>query len=194
MDALRGELAERIAATRPGDSIRGLFFNVVLQVAQERGGREGYGKVLPAHRGGGYSEVRSYPAAEYLTLLYDVVALSGGLNPDEVSATFHACGAACVSRFANGAGQIVFGILAKADPHRLLSHAGSAYSTTLNYGVRTYEKLGEKEGRLSYVGDMLPPAYHQGIVEESMRAVGTPGRAVPRQLSIDHFELDISWE
>ena len=197
MDALRAELDARIAASRPADSVRGLFFNVILQVAQERGGPEGYRKVLPSHREVGYSEVRSYPAAEYLTLLYDIVALapsSDALTAEEVNATLYECGAASVRRFANGAGQIVFGILGKADPHRLLSHAGSAYSTTVSYGVRTYEKRGEQAGTLSYAGDMLPPAYHQGIIEEALRALGTQGRAVPRVLAIDHFELDLSWD
>ena len=200
MAANRTELASRIAAAQAGDSVRGLFFNVLLQVAEERGGAAARNRIRSPERLGGYSDLRTYPVAEFLNLLFDVADIprrpSGAAGPQEGGAeqVFHACGVACVRRFAKGPGQIVFGILGKADPHRLFAQVGMAFSTVVSYGQRSYARETERSGIISFARDMQPPAYHQGIFEEALHSMGFEGKVEPRVLGIDRVDYFVSWK
>ena len=193
MPSNKSELAARIALTRPRDGVRGLFFRVVFELIEQRGGPEALRQVRTGSLGVEQKDLRTYPAADYLTMLYTAAdVLEGRLGSEDQ--VFNACGRACVQRFASGPGQIVFGILGKGDPHRLFAQTSVAFSTVVTYGKREYLAVSPKSCVLLYRGDMQPAAYHVGIFEGALEALGFRGRVTARVEALDAVDYTISWE
>lgn len=194
MSANHAELAQRLAATRPEDSVRGLFFNAVLQHVEERCGLDARRELVPASREGGYRDLRSFPATEFLALLFAGLETVRVRHPEVDSASFfYACGEASVRKFQSGIGAIFFGVLGRADRHRLGGQGPRAYATAVSYGKRSYTEEGEKLGRFRVDGDMLPPDYHRGVLEASYRALGHPARVALEVRAIDAVDYLITW-
>jgi uncharacterized protein (TIGR02265 family) len=193
MPSNKTELAARIAVTRPTDAVRGLFFRVVFELIEQRGGAEALRPVRTGPLARDLGDLRTYPASDYLTLLYGAAdVLEEKLGPQD--AVFNACGRACVRRFSSGPGQVVFGILGKGDPQRLFAQTRVAFSTVVTYGRRDHRPIGPKGCILAYRGDMQPPAYHVGIFEGALEALGFRGTVTARPLGIDSVDYEISWE
>jgi uncharacterized protein (TIGR02265 family) len=193
MPSNKTELAARIAVTKPGDAVRGLFFKVVFDLIEQTGGTEALRQVRTGTLAKDISDLRTYPASDYLTLLYSAAdVLEQKLGPQD--AVFNACGRACVGRFSKGPGQVVFGILGKGDPQRLFAQTRVAFSTVVTYGTRDHRPAGSKACIIAYRGDMQPPAYHVGIFEGALEALGFKGTVRAQTLSIESVDYEISWE
>jgi uncharacterized protein (TIGR02265 family) len=193
MPSNKTELAARIAITRPNDAVRGLFFRVVFELVEQQGGSEALRQVRTGALAKDISDLRTYPASDYLTLLYSAAdALEEKLGSPE--AVFNTCGRACVRRFSSGPGQVVFGILGKGDPQRLFAQTRMAFSTVVTYGKRDHRPAGPKACIIAYRGDMQPPAYHVGIFEGALEALGFQGTVTANPLNIDSVDYEISWE
>ena len=193
MPSNKTELAARLAATRPNDAVRGLFFRVVLDLVEKTGGAQALRQVRTGALARDISDLRTYPASDYLTLLYTAAdALEEKLGAED--AVFNACGRACVQRFSSGPGQVVFGILGKGNPQRLFAQTRVAFSTVVTYGKREHRPAGPNGCIISYRGDMQPPAYHVGIFEGALEALGFQGRVTARPLNLDSVDYEISWE
>jgi len=193
MPSNKTELAARIAVTKPGDAVRGLFFKVVFDLIEQKGGAAALRQVRTGTLAKDISELRTYPASDYLTLLYsaaDVLEEKLG-TPDMV---FNACGRACVGRFSKRPGQVVFGILGKGDPQRLFAQTRVAFSTVVTYGKREHHPVGTHGCILAYRGDMQPPAYHVGIFEGALEALGFKGLVTAHTLGLDSVDYEISWQ
>jgi uncharacterized protein (TIGR02265 family) len=193
MPSNKTELAARIALTKPTDGVRGLFFKVVFDLIEQRAGKAMLSQVRTGTLAKDISELRTYPAADYLTLLYAAAdVLEEKLGPQDV--VFNECGRACVRRFSTGPGQVVFGILGKGDPQRLFAQTRVAFSTVVTYGKREHRPAGSKACIIAYRGDMQPAAYHVGIFEGALEALGFKGRVTAQTLGLDSVDYEISWE
>ncbi|MCY1081734.1 TIGR02265 family protein [Archangium lansingense] len=193
MPSNKTELADRIAVTRPTDAVRGLFFRVVFELIERKGGPEALRRVRTGALAKDIADLRTYPASEYLTMLYNAAdALEKELGRED--AVFNACGRACVQTFSKGPGQIVFGILGKGDPQRLFAQTRVAFSTVVTYGKREHSPAGPNACILSYRGDMQPPAYHVGIFEGALEALGFKGTVTARPLNLESVDYEITWE
>ncbi|MGZ3458946.1 MAG: TIGR02265 family protein [Archangium sp.] len=193
MPSNKTELAARLAVTRPHDAVRGLFFRVVLELVEKTGGAEALRQVRTGTLARDISDLRTYPASDYLTMLYTAAdALEETLGAED--AVFNACGRACVQRFSSGPGQVVFGILGKGNPQRLFAQTRVAFSTVVTYGKREHRPAGSNGCIISYRGDMQPPAYHVGIFEGALVALGFQGRVTARPLNLESVDYEISWE
>lgn len=193
MPSNKAELAARIAVTKPTDAVRGLFFKVVFELIEQRGGADALRQIRTGALARDISDLRTYPAADYLTLLYSAAdVLEAKLGPEDV--VYNACGRACVGRFSNGPGQVVFGILGKGNPQRLFAQTRVAFTTVVTYGQRDHRPVGTNACIITYRGDMQPPAYHVGIFEGALEALGFKGTVTARALSIDSVDYEISWE
>lgn len=193
MPSNKTELAARIAITRPTDTVRGLFFRVVFDLIEKQGGAEALQRVRTGALAKDIRDLRTYPAADYLSLLFGAAdALEEKLGHQD--AVFNACGRACVRHFSSGPGQVVFGILGKGDPQRLFAQTSVAFSTVVTYGKREHRPAGPKACIISYRGDMQPPAYHVGIFEGAMESLGFKGIVTAHPLNVDSVDYEISWE
>src|SRR5690242_17101184 len=183
MPSNKTELAERIASTRPKDAVLGLFFRVVFELIERLGGPRALRQVRTGSLARDIQDLRTYPASDYLTMLYTAAdALEETLGPED--AVFNACGKACVQRFSSGLGMVVFGILGKGDPQRLFAQTKVAFSTVVTYGKREHHPIGPKGCIIAYRGDMQPPAYHVGIFEGALEALGFKGTVKASPLAI----------
>lgn len=193
MPSNKTELAARLALTRPTDCVRGLFFRVVFELIEREGGPEALRQVRTGGLARDIADLRTYPASEYLTMLYNAAdALEQRLGTEH--AVFNACGRTCVRSFSKGPGQVVFGILGKGDPQRLFAQTRVAFSTVVTYGKREHRPAGPKACILSYRGDMQPPAYHVGIFEGALEALGFKGTVTAQPLGLDSVDYEIGWE
>ncbi|WP_164001138.1 TIGR02265 family protein [Pyxidicoccus caerfyrddinensis] len=193
MPSNKAELASRIAAAKPGDSVRGLFFKTVFGVLEQHGGRSAVEAVRVGELATDYWELRSYPVQDFLTLLYRAAdALEDTLGPE--NAVYHACGETGVTRYSTGPGMLIFGIISRGDPQKLFAGAQMGYSAAVSYGSREYLTTGAKSGTLRVRRDMLPPAYHEGILTGALKVLGLKGTAKAQAHGIDRVDYDIQWE
>jgi uncharacterized protein (TIGR02265 family) len=192
MPANKADLSARLMATNPGDSALGLFFTTVFNLVEQRAGKEALRAVRTGELANEYSEIRMYPVRGFLQLLFSAADLLEGMlgSPDAV---FRACGETSMTRFNNGPGRFLFGVLARGDPHKLFSAAQLGYSTAVNYGRREYKPISVKSGVLRAQGDMMPPSYHEGVLTGSLKLLKIDGRVRGRAQGIDRVEYDITW-
>jgi uncharacterized protein (TIGR02265 family) len=192
MPANKTELSARLAAVHPGDSALGLFFTTVFNLVEQQAGQSALAKLRTGELAKEYSELRMYPVQDFLHLIYDVADLLEG-KFGSAEAVFRACGETSLTRYNSGPGRFIFGVLVRGDPHKLFSMAQIGYSTAVTYGRREYKAITPKSGVLHSQGDMIPPAYHEGIVLGSLKLLNIQGRARARPQGIDRVEYDITW-
>lgn len=193
MPSNKAELAARIAAVKPGDSVRGLFFKTVFDLVGQHAGPPGVEAVREGALATSYWELRSYPVQDFLTLLYRAAdVLEDRLGPEH--AVYHACGETGVTRYSTGPGMLIFGIISRGDPQKLFAGAQMGYSAAVSYGNREYVTTGPKSGTLRVRRDMLPPAYHEGILTGALKVLGLKGTARAQAHGIDRVDYDIQWE
>ncbi|ATB44792.1 TIGR02265 family protein [Corallococcus macrosporus] len=192
MPSNKAELAARLAAVRSGDSVRGLFFKSVLGLIQQHAGLAAPEAVRDGALGAAYSDLLTYPARDFLTLLYRAAdALESALGPEDT--VFHACGEKDVARFSTGPGMLIFGIISRGDPQKLFAGAQMGYSAAVSYGSRDYVPTSPTSGTLHMRRDMLPPAYHEGILTGALKVLGRSGTARATRRGIDSADYDIQW-
>ncbi|NNB85060.1 DUF2378 family protein [Corallococcus exiguus] len=192
MPSDKAELAARIATLQQGDSVRGLIFKSVLGLVQQHAGAIGMEQLRVGELNHDYAELRSYPARELLTMLYSAAdVLESALGAQD--AVFHACGEVSITRYSTGPGMLVFGIISRGDPQKLFAGAQMAYSAAVSYGNREYLTTGPKSGTLRMRRDMMPPAYHVGILTGSLKVLGLTGKATAKPQGIDRVDYDIEW-
>ncbi|MFY2556294.1 TIGR02265 family protein [Corallococcus terminator] len=193
MPSNKAELAARLAATQPGDAVRGLFFKAVFSMVQQRAGLAALEQLRVGDLSKDYSDLRTYPVQEFLNLLYVAAdALEQEMGPENT--VYHACGESNVTRYSTGPGMLIFGIISRGDPQKLFSGAQMGYSAAVTYGTREYVTTGPKSGTLRVRRDMLPPAYHEGILTGALKVLGLTGTAKAHPQGIDRVDYDITWE
>lgn len=193
MPSNKSELAARLAATQPGDAVRGLFFKAVFSLIQQKAGLAALETVRVGDLAKDYSDLRTYSVREFLNLLYVAAdALEQEMGAED--AVYHACGESNVTRYSTGPGMLIFGIISRGDPQKLFSGAQMGYSAAVTYGTREYVTTGPKSGTLRVRRDMLPPAYHEGILTGALKVLGLKGTAKAHPQGIDRVDYDITWE
>ena len=193
MPSSKTELARRLELAKPRDSIRGMFFNVIFDLVAQHHGQDGVRRIRSGNLALQLSDLASYPVTNFLNLLY---ATADELEPTlgDERKVFYLCGGASVRRFAStGAGSLLFNVLGRGDARKLLAGAAKGYATTVNYGSREFLSLGERQGKMIFKSDMVPPPYHEGVLTEGLRAAGFEGTVLSRALALDHAEYLISW-
>jgi uncharacterized protein (TIGR02265 family) len=186
------DLSARLTAVHPGDSCLGLFFTSVFNLVEQQAGPTLLKQVRAGELAKDYSDLRMYPVQDFLQLLFSTADLLEARlgSPDAV---FRACGDISIARYNSGPGRFLFNVLARGDPHKLFSMAQIGYSTAVTYGKREYKATSPKSGVLRAVGDMMPPAYHEGVLVASLRMLNIQGRARARPMGIDRVEYDLTW-
>lgn len=176
-----------------GATVRGLIFNAVFKLLAEQQGEAVVKELRSTISNKPLVDFFAYPARDFVRVLYDVAER---LEPryGSIDAAIYACGAAAVGGFfQSSVGRTLTHIIGRRDPKRLFSSAPTAYATAVSYGQREYSVLGEHRVRLHFRGDMQPAEFHQGLLEEALRAVGCQGRVEVRKLSLEEAEYTIEW-
>ncbi|XXF76677.1 DUF2378 family protein [Myxococcaceae bacterium GXIMD 01537] len=194
MPSDKTELAQRLELVRPNYTVRGLIFNALLGQVAEQAGRQVADQLARDLRLGRLVDFFSYPAADFLRLLYHA---ADALEPHtgSVQEGLRACGAATAHVFfASTVGSALAKIIGQSDPKRAFSSTPICYSTVMNYGTHDYEPLEGKRVRLIYRNNMQPAAYHEGTLAAVMQAMGWKGTVTGSTHALNHTEYLIEWE
>jgi uncharacterized protein (TIGR02265 family) len=85
--------------------------------------------------------------------------------------------------------------LVAGSPRKLLGQIQASYRTTVSYGERTVEWLGERHCRVHYRRDFFPPAYNSGLLTAGLELTGARNPVVVgRQTGPLDLVCEASWE
>ncbi|MBJ6759419.1 DUF2378 family protein [Myxococcaceae bacterium JPH2] len=193
MARLDSDLEQRIAMSRPGDTVRGLSFSAVLALVERKQGLEAAERLRGLLFSRPPVDFFSYPVVDFLRLLYGTAETLRAHYASRDEA-LRACGDAIAKGFFESAvGQTLLRLIQGTDPKRIYCNAPAAYSTSVSYGERDYQPLGERKIRLHFRGDMLPLPVHEGILAAALAALGREGRVVGTALGLAEFDFVIEW-
>jgi uncharacterized protein (TIGR02265 family) len=187
------EREQRMEIAPEGATVRGLIFNAIFKLVTQNLGEAAAVELRATIAKKPLVDFFSYPVRDFIQVLYGAGEL---LAPryGSVEQAIKACGAAAIGGFfQSSVGKTLTHIIGKGDPKRLLSSSPTAYGTAVSYGQREYNALGERRVRLYFRGDMQPVEFHQGLLEEALRAVGCPGRVDVNKVSLEEAEYLIEW-
>src|SRR6218665_985220 len=189
MPSDKNDLAQRIAISRPGDTVRGFIFKSVYGLVEQRLGNAGGDRLFMQLRGSKRPvDFFSYPVVFFLWLLYTAADMLEPPYPS-IEETFRACGAATVTGFFKSyVGNTLVNLIGMNDPKRLFSSVDTVYSTLVSYGKRSYENLGQGRYRLDFRGDMQPVYFHEGAHREVLLLMRGNGKVTGTALAIDHAQ------
>lgn len=194
MPSDKNELAQRLALVQPGYTVRGLIFNALLGLVSEQAGKAATEKLARHLRLTRMQDFFSYPAVDFLRLLYYA---SDVLEPrlGSVEDAMRACGGSAAHVFfGSSVGSALAAIIGRSDPKRALSTVPICYSTVMNHGTHECEPLEGQRVRLIFRGNMQPVVYHEGTLGAVMRAMGWKGTVTGTAHSLDSTEYLIEWE
>jgi uncharacterized protein (TIGR02265 family) len=170
----RKDLARRVGAASAEETTRGLNFNTVFALVEDRLGAAVAKQIDPQGKGRRV-DFFSYPIAEYLPITWEAI---DRLEPSlgGVDAAFRELGRRTVSGFlASLLGKTAFA-MAGRDPRRVLASGPSGYRAAVGYGERRVEFLGERRARMVFVRDFMPALFHATVLETALAA--TDAKAV----------------
>lgn len=158
----------RIRAATEKDVLLGMFFDSSMENLQRQLGpteadavrREVFGSrsIVSFFR---------YPVADLLKLADLGVKRTRGSSRGyhDSIAEF---GRAAVNYFFDSQAGKMMSFLSGDEPHRLMASSPSAYKAVTAFGERSYERVGPRAGRLTCQGELLGPAWTQGVVEQAL--------------------------
>lgn len=188
------ECEQRIAVTPENATVRGLIFNAVLGLVGRRQGDAAATALREPISKKAFVDFFSYSARDFLRLLYAAAEKLAPEHGGSLEDAIRACGGAAVSGFfQSGVGRTLTQLIGQ-DPKRLFSSAPTAYATTVGYGHRSCTQLSDKSVRLHFKEDMQPIEFHQGLLDEALKAVGGKGSVEARAISLNEAEYTISWQ
>ncbi|HYO56101.1 DUF2378 family protein [Archangium sp.] len=108
-----------------------------------------------------------YPVADLLRLVDLGVgrSMTGARSYHDCIAEF---GHAAVNYFFDSQAGKMMAFLSGDEPHRLMASSPAAYKAVTAFGERTYERVSARSGRLHCQGELLGPAWMQGVVEQAL--------------------------
>jgi uncharacterized protein (TIGR02265 family) len=194
MPSDKSELAQRIAICKPEDNVRGFIFKAVYGLVEQQAGSAGMSRLQQQLRVNKVPvDFFSYPAADFLRLLYTAVDVLEPRYPTTQD-TFRACGASTVTGFFSSyVGNTLMKLVGLGDPKRVFSSVDTIYSTLVSYGKRSFEDLGESRIRLHYRGDMQPIYFHEGALTEALKVLRGNGKATGHAVALDYGEYILEW-
>ncbi len=188
------ELEQRLALATPGDAVRGLFFNSMLELVRTLGDEAAMERCLEASGERRFFDFFNYPVSALLRLTYtaghELSARYGGFD----GALRRMGNQAMTDFFASAMGKTLRH-LSGQDVRALVSSMQTIYRMTMSYGERRVVWETPTRGRLILQRNFIPFAYHEGGLRTTLDLVGARMvRVVGRQTGPLDSEYEFSWE
>lgn len=188
----RSELAERIAATRPTDLLRGSVFHAVINEVARRCPEHPDLPLLRAQHGQrALRPLHFYPAADWLDLLWDAADLLEPVLGSTLAALDEIGAAVCRHFLDSLVGKLALALGGRGSPVDRVMHAPATYSAGASYGQRTVERVSRDVAILRIDQDIAPCAYHVGLIRAGVERSGQPVRVTGRPLGLLHCEITV---
>ncbi len=188
------DLAERLARATPKDTCKGMFFNGVLSATEKLLGADARKALFVKAGGRKFVDFFNYPIADFLPFAFQAAELllegHGGWD-----GAFRLLGRQATDDFLSTTVGKTLLLLAGDDPRRLMSSLSSGYKTAVSYGERSVAWTGQKSCTFKMRRDFMPHPYHEGVIEQVLRAVGaTDVKAGGRRVGQLDTDYDVSWK
>ncbi len=194
LDAER-QLRHRMAMASPMDTVRGMFFNGVLEVARALGGNEAADRCREVTDEKRFIDFFNYPVFDLLGMSLAAVKHLGPRAGGGAGVMRRLGLQASRDFLASAPGKTML-LLTGNNPRRLLNQFPSSYRTAVSFGERRMIwSVGERTGRLVLQRDFMPPAYTKGLLQGLLEAVGARNVNVSGcPTGLLDSEYEISWE
>ncbi|MFY1830744.1 DUF2378 family protein [Myxococcus fulvus] len=191
---LARELEERVRLATRDDTARGLFFNGVLGAVKVLGGDAAVQRCLAAAGEKKYVDFFNYPVEAYLRLAFTAAQVMGPqLGGFDVA--LRRMGVQATTDFLSSAAGKTLLLLASNSPKRMLGNLHSGYKAAVSYGERGVTWTGDTSGVFSMKRDFMTPAYHEGVLQAVIEAVGGKQvRVSGRKTGPLDAEYTLSWQ
>lgn len=193
MPADRQDLQARLAAATESDTSRGLNYTSIFALLRDTCGEGAVLECDPLGKGSRL-EFLHYPIAEYLALAWCAVdrleRSCGG-----VEAAFAALGRRTIEdHLGSLLGRTLYAIAGR-DPRRMIANLPRGYRATVSYGERKVVFLGERRALVVFRRDFMPPAFHAGVIQGGIAAMGGRNpRVAGREMGFLDAEFELSWD
>ncbi|WP_370640428.1 DUF2378 family protein [Myxococcus sp. XM-1-1-1] len=168
---LARELEERVSLATRDDTARGLFFNGVLGAVRVLDGEAAVQRCLAAAGEKKYVDFFNYPVEAYLRLAFTAAQVMGP-KLGGFDAALRRMGVQATTDFLSSAAGKTLLLLASNSPKRMLGNLHSGYKAAVSYGERGVTWTGDTSGVFSMKRDFMTPAYHEGVLQAVIEAVG----------------------
>lgn len=187
------DFAVRMARASPSLKARGFFLQAYLQHLRSLGDEALLARALALCGPGPLIELFEYPVRLQLELLALRMPSLVARHGDGTEA-LRVVGREDVMRFLESTTGRLLTKLTGRDPKRLLSHTPLGYRMSSALGEQTQEWHGPRDCRWVMKDQMMPLAFHEGIMLGLLDWGGArDARVVGRQLSLLDSEYRISW-
>lgn len=168
---LARELDERVSLATREDTARGLFFNGALGAVKVLGGESALQRCLDAAGEKKYVDFFNYPVASFLKLAFTAAQVMGPQLGGFDSA-LRRMGVQATTDFLSSAAGKTLLLLASNNPKRMVGNLHSGYRAAVSYGERGVKWTGDTSGVFTMKRDFMTPAYHEGVLQAVIEAVG----------------------
>ncbi|MGE6764017.1 DUF2378 family protein [Corallococcus interemptor] len=192
--AIAQDLEKRLALATPDDTARGMFFNGALNAVRILGGDAAVEKCLAAVQEKKFVDFFNYPVSGFLKLSFTGAQLMGP-QLGGFDAMLRKMGTQATTDFLSSAAGKTLLLLAGDSPKRLVTNLPTGYRAAVSYGDRSVEWSSDRAGKLLMKRDFMPPAYHEGVLQAVIEALGARGVQVKgRQTGPVDTEYTLSWQ
>ena len=188
------ELLQRVALLSPDSTVRGFFFNSILEVVQQLGDVSVVSKCLEASNEKSFLDFYNYPTSTFLRLLYTAGRMLGHQHGGFEGA-LRQIGYQTATKFLSSMAGRALQMIVKGSPGRMLDNLTLAHRTVLKGGNLSVRRLGPQRSLITIERISTPPPFVEGALQcifEASKAKGVQVRSRPTGLRSAEFEL--SWE
>jgi uncharacterized protein (TIGR02265 family) len=187
------ELEQRLALSRPEDTLRGFFFTGALEVVRGLNDEKALNRCIEAAGGSRFMAFFSYPVGALNRLLY-AAAWSLSERHGGFDAAMRLLGHQVAPGYLeSGAGRVLV-MLAGGEPRRMLNGFPSAWRTSIRHGECSVQWTGPGSGVVVIKGSPLPSEYLVGAVLGLFETTKVADvKATGRQVSLSETEVEVSW-
>lgn len=188
------ELQQRLAALGATHSMRGLFFNSVLEVVRLLGDASAVERCLEVAGESRFVDFFSYPTHAYIRMLYTAAGLLGD-RYGGFEGTLREMGSRTILKFlASAAGRAVRAVVDR-NPRRVVQNIPVVHGMVVKGGTCSLKWVGATSGILVIEGVSAPAPFIEGALQSLFDATNVVGAKVSsRQLAPLDVEFTVSWE
>lgn len=166
------ELRFRLSLLGPGDVVRGIFLNSVLEVVRQLGDEAAVKRCLEESGETRFLEFFNYPFSTWIRMAYTAARMLSDKYGGFDAAMWEMGYRASKDFYQSSAGKVML-LLAHNEPLRLLKNMPSTTQAILgdHTGLGQMTQTGRTSGVLSYSRDLVPRAYNEGALEAALESV-----------------------
>jgi uncharacterized protein (TIGR02265 family) len=188
------EMQQRLSSMPPHHTLRGLFFNSVLDVVRRLEDASAMTHCLESTEETRYLDFFSYPTHEYVRLLYTAAHLLstryGGFE-----AALRVMGARTMMKFLDSAAGRALRLVVESNPQRVLNNIPLVHRMVTRGGECSMNWARSTGGLLTIERISTPAPFIEGALQALFDASAVRGAKVAsRQIGPLDVEFTVSWE